>query len=362
MLFRSSLFLLLLISLSACNGQQETVPSKSTPPQGTPAVKEVKPEDFDPYFTPTVVTSSKLGPSNITRNIIQDRNGGTWLASWEGLIRYDGEDFTNFTNKDSLRKFRVFSTLEDREGNLWFGTIGAGIYRYDGKTFTNITKKDGLAYDKIGCFLQDRSGKIWIGTMDGISIYNGKHYRNITTNDGLPDNDINSIVEDRSGKIWIASRGALSTYDGLLFTLVRKDKDQLVPDFTDKNAGSFSNVRSVIEDRKGNIWFGGNDGFWRYGTDGKLTQIAKEFTGHVFEDREGNIWTNSAAPGNSEEWRLSRYAANSLDGAPATPTVILQRRDMFFGITEDSDGAIWLGSLNGVGRYDGEEFDWFRAK
>jgi ligand-binding sensor domain-containing protein len=35
---------------------------------------------------------------------------------------------------------------------------------------------------------------------------------------------------------------------------------------------------------------------------------------------------------------------------------------MFFGITEDADGGIWLGSLNGVGRYDGKDFDWFRAE
>jgi ligand-binding sensor domain-containing protein len=360
--FRSSLFLLLLISLAACNGQQETGSFKVPPQTSTPEATETKSQDFDPYFKASAATKSKYGPTSITRNIMQDRNGDIWLATWEGIIRYDGKTFTNFTNKNYLRKFHVFSTLEDMDGHLWFGTIGAGVYRYDGVNFINITQKNGLAYDQQGCFYQDRSGKIWIGTMEGISIYNGKSYRNITTNDGLPDNDINSIVEDRSGKIWIASRGALCTYDGLTFTLVRKDKDQLMPDVADKNVGNFYNVRTVIEDLKGNVWFGGNDGFWRHDTNGKFTQIAKEFTGYIYEDREGNIWTSSAVSGKPDEWQLSRYAAECLDGATAAPTVILQRKDMFFGITEDADGGIWLGSLNGVGRYDGKDFDWFRAE
>lgn len=355
-LSRISLLLLLLISLTACQGQ-ETPPTKKS----APVEKKATPKDFDPYFVPASATYSKLGPSSITRNIIQTRSGDIWLATWEGIIRYDGTSFTNFTKQNFLRKYHVFSALEDRDGKLWFGTIGAGVYRYDGTNFVNITQKDGLADDSIGCFFQVRSGKIWIGTMGGISIYDGTAYRNLTTDDGLLDNDINSILEDRSGKIWIASRGALCTYDGETFTQIQKDENQVIPSFADKEAKSFYNVRRVIEDRKGNIWFGGNDGLWRYGTDGRFVQFAKQFTGYILEDRAGNIWT-SAEAGENQEWRISRYVADDLEGDTASPAIILQRQDMFFGITEDSDGNIWVGSLRGVGCYNGESFDWFQEE
>lgn len=362
MTFRTSLFLLLILFLTACNGQQESSTTTTAPPtERVPPAETTKTKDFDPYFEDAKKTYSKSGPTSITRNILQDRRGDIWLATWEGIIRYDGETFTNFTNQNYLRKFHVFSALEDRDGGLWFGTIGAGIYRYDGKNFTNVTQKDGLAHDKQGCFYQDRSGNIWIGTMGGISIYDGKSYRSLTTTDGLPDNDINSILEDQSGNIWIASRGALSIYDGTTFTVLQQDESPTIPTSTNAYAGAYFNVRRLIEDSKGNIWFGGKDGLWRYGISG-YTQFSKDFHGYIFEDSEGNIWTTSDAAFGAGEWRISRYAADDLNGDEATPTTILQRRDMFFGISEDTDGNIWVGSLNGVGRYDGEAFDWFREE
>src|SRR5690349_11316285 len=71
-----------------------------------------------------VVTSN--GPSNITRNVIQDRKGNIWMATWEGIFRYDGKSFTNITSNVSSARF--FSLLEDRNGNFWFGSIGSGVY------------------------------------------------------------------------------------------------------------------------------------------------------------------------------------------------------------------------------------------
>lgn len=358
MLSRLGLLLSFLFSMAACGGQKESAPSTVAPPTSVKRQAEKKDvsDDVDPYFIKKFGTNSKDGPTSITRNIIQDRNGDIWLATWEGILRYDGESFTNYTNKNFLREYHVFSAMEDLDGGLWFGTIGAGVYRYDGKTFTNITKKNGLANDQQGCFLQTRNGDIWIGTTGGISIFNGSSYRNLTTANGLLDNDINSIVEDRSGRIWIASRGELCTYDGVKFTAFTKAEASLIPDLTDKSSEEFFNVRTIIEDRKGNIWLAGQDGLWRYGDDG-LKQFDEKFVGYVYEDRAGNIWTSS---GHGNSWRLSRYDAEDLMGAEATATVILEQQGMFFGILEDKDGDIWLGSLNGVGRYDGETFDWFQ--
>ena len=339
-----------LFILSACGGQAPPPPPAAKPAvtksKSLPGMKEVFTEDFDPNFVETTTVTSATGPAAITRNILQDRNGDIWLTTWEGIIKYDGEVFTNYTNKDGLRKFHVFSCLEDRDGGLWFGTIGAGVYRYDGETFTNITTKDGLANDRQGTFLQARNGDIWIGTMGGISIFNGKSFRNLTTKDSLLDNDINAIVEDRGGKMWIGSRGELCVYDGLLCTPFRMGGER------------FFNVRSIIEDRAGNIWIAGNNGLWRYGEDG-LKQFDDKFVGYVYQDRAGNIWTSSVS-GVISQWRLSRYAAADLDKDGAQPTVVLDKQDMFFGILEDEDGGIWLGTLNGVGRYDGEAWDWFR--
>lgn len=310
---------------------------------------ENKSQQKDPYFTESKAINSPYGPTNITRNIIQDRNGIFWLATWEGIIQYNGQNFINITNKEGLEPFRVFTILEDRTGNIWFGTVGGGIYLYDGISFTNITTKDGLVNDSIGCFMEDKAGNIWIGTQDGISKYDGKTFTNFEIEGGQTNNDVNSIVEDKTGKLWIGTRGEVSLYDGKAFTKFRN------------NGVPFVNVRSVLKDTKGNIWLGGSNGLWSYNGN-SFRNLTTNFVGYIYEDKKGNIWTSSAAnsDGNSHDWMLSRYDAQSPLNVEAVPTQVKAADDMFFGIMEDDAGKIWWGSLEGVHRYNGVSFEDFK--
>ena len=104
---------------------------------------------------------------------------------------------------------------------------------------------------------------------------------------------------------------------------------------------------------------GGNDGLWRY--DGSsFINFTKNFVGYIYEDQKGNIWTSSTATGNPNYWTLSRYAPKPLHYEMPTATEIKSEDNMFFGIHEDQEGGIWLGTLKGVGRYDGTAFNYFK--
>ena len=75
-------------------------------------------------------------PIGMVRNVKQARNGDILIASYLGVFRYDGTSFTNLTGKIISPRFSSFwDVLEDRKGNLWFGTRDSGFYRYDGKSF-----------------------------------------------------------------------------------------------------------------------------------------------------------------------------------------------------------------------------------
>jgi len=261
--------LLLFIFSPSCKGQNKTELPKDSISQ-----PKSKLPDNDPYFKETKTITTSYGPSSITRNIMQDRKGNIWLATFEGIVRHDGKSFTNFTNKEGLRRFRAFAVLEDRNGNIWFGTIGAGVYRYDGKSFTNFTTEEGLANNRVGYIYEDKTGNIWFGTQGGASCYDGKSFRNFTTKEGLTNNDVNSIIEDKTGTFWFGTRGDACFYDGKTFTK-----------FTNKEGIPFKNVRSIIEDKKGNIWLGGNDGLWCY--DGSsFTNFTRNFVGYIYEDKK----------------------------------------------------------------------------
>ncbi|MEQ8808141.1 MAG: two-component regulator propeller domain-containing protein [Imperialibacter sp.] len=341
-------YLLLLAAVFCASCKQQT---KADQPTETPQVAEVK------------TVAAYTGPTNITRTIIQDRKGDMWMATWEGVFRYDGTSFTNMTT--GVSEARFFSALEDKKGHLWFGTIGSGVYRYDGVNFTKFTTKDGLPNNEVTWIYEDTAGHIWFGVNGGASRYNGTSFRNFliegdmmvedTTGKTIPDftrppMEVNAIIEDRSGKLWFATRGRTFVYDGKTFlALLHEDKP-------------FTNVRTIIEDSKGQLWFGGNDGIWRY-SNNKLTQISKDFCGYIYEDSRGNIWTSSDT-GNG--WALSRYDAMALVGLNPSPTVISPWKDgkggMTFGMVESNDGSIWFGTTEGVYRYDGANFTDFKGK
>jgi ligand-binding sensor domain-containing protein len=301
------------------------------------------------------------GSDAIVRNIAQDRKGDIWIASFEGVFRYDGKSFTNVTSGVSTGRF--FSVLEDRKGNMWFGSIGSGVYYYDGKSFKNFTTKDGLLNNEISWIYEDRSGNIWFGANGGASVYDGRSFRNFFINgDTMVENrtgktfpdftrppmEVTSIVEDTAGKVLLGTRGHTFIYDGIMFTI-----------FTHEGK-SFTNVRTLVKDKKGNIWLGGNDGLWRY--DGNtFTNFTGNFIGYIYEDKKGNIWTSSGSTTDRNNWALSRYNEKLLQSKDATaPEIIKEGEGMLFGILEASDKGIWFGTGNGVYRYDGKSFNNFK--
>ena len=314
-------------------------------------------------------TTTLHGPGTSVRTIRQDRKGNIWLASNEGIIRYNGKSFTNITGKVSSDRF--FSVLEDKKGNFWFGTYGSGIYYYDarlnegtgqGKSLQNFTTRDGLINNGIFSIYEDKSGNIWFGANGGASRYDGKSFRNFmmsgdtviedSTGKGFQgfrsgSNGVNPIIEDKSGKIWFGTSGNTFIYDGRTFTVFRDNKGK-----------GFNNVWSIIEDKKGNIWLGGNDGLWRY--DGStFTNFTRNAVRYVYEDKKGNIWTNGI--NDKGIFAFSRYDKKSLSSKNPTATEITQSLNLF-GILEVNDGSIWFGAFDGVHRYDGKTITDFRSK
>jgi ligand-binding sensor domain-containing protein len=306
-------------------------------------------------------------PDKMVRTIKQDKQGNIWLASAQGMIRYDGKGFVNMSN---IPPARFFSVLEDRKGNLWFASVGSGVYYYDGKSVKNFTVKEGLADNSVTNIYEDKSGNMWFGTGAGASRFDGSSFQNYkmsaasaNSSDSvhqsvylqqLPKeswmhNDVNGIIEDKTGKLWFATRGFTFIYDGETYTPVSNPDGKL-----------FQNVRSIIKDQQGNIWLGGSDGLWCYNGNA-FTNFSKRFVGSVYEDRKGNIWTSSEI-GRNQNWVLSRYNGSSLSRTSPEVTEIAINDRMLFGILEASDESIWVGGFKGVYRYDGKTITDFKRK
>jgi len=140
-------------------------------------------------------------------------------------------------------------------------------------------------------------------------------------------------------------------YDGKTFTLIK-----------DEDGKAFRNGWSIIEDKKGSIWFGDNDGLWRY--DGRtFTKVSQRGAYGIIEDRKGNIWTTGEINPYGRVWALSRYDQKSLYNKIPTVTEIKTGGFMdFLAIMEANDGSIWFGAADGVYRYDGKTITDFKSK
>jgi len=320
-------------------------------------------------------------PMSMVRNVRQAKNGDILIASYLGVFRYDarlparagsdgndevgqGTSFTNISCEISWPTF--WDVLEDRKGNLWFASQDSGVYCYNGKSFQHFTTKDGLASNTALHIYKDRAGNIWFGE----SCYDGKSFRNFTTKDGFPSNSIRLLLEDKTGKLWFGAQGEnMFVYDARLPARAGSDGNDEVGQgktFTvlkNKDGKAFNNVWSIIEDKKGIIWFGDVDGLWRY--DGRtFTKVSQKGAYAIIEDKKGNIWTTGAdePPRIGQVWSLSRYDAKSLYSKKPTVTEIKSQSGMLLGILEDTKGNIWFGSGDGVYRYDGKTITDFKSK
>jgi len=153
-----------------------------------------------------------------------------------------------FTVEQGLSTSSIFSLLQDKKGNLWIGTIGAGVNVYNGVTFKNITKENGLVGINVYSMLQDKSGCIWVSTEKGISKINNNNNNNITNytfDNGLPDNIVWKVFQDHSGKIWAGTNKGLAFFN----------KNKFEPFNCDVNLDKQA-VWTIFEDSKNNLWVG----------------------------------------------------------------------------------------------------------
>jgi ligand-binding sensor domain-containing protein len=161
------------------------------------------------------------GLSNNSINcILQTRDGYLWIATKDGLNRFDGKTFTVFkydpSNKESLPENYVMSLYESKNGNLWVGTWGGGLCKYDpiSESFIKIHLK--LQNDNyIQNIAEDSNGNLWFGTLyGGIFKFNPQQNTLINYNNSsqskikIPNNNVTCILINQDNTIWYSTWGS----------------------------------------------------------------------------------------------------------------------------------------------------------
>lgn len=362
--FKNPVISLLLVSIlfTFCNGQIKTAELNET------GVKQLS-------FTSKNTKLTKTQGTNKYQNvhcIIQDKYGNIWLGTTgEGVYRYDGKEFTQFTEKDGLSNNKVWSVLADTLGNIWFGTDN-GVSKYDGKTISKIPfiidNSIGLGMtisqsgkNTVWSIFQDKKGTIWFGSDYGIYCYNGKTFSyfldnaDVVNKRGLTLKSVQCMFEDRNGNVWLGSGPmafeGIGFYDGKSLTNFKPQDEGWIRSITeDKNRTLLFATRHI-----GMITYNGGN----FNSFTAPQNIRKDLINTILTDSKGNIWYGSDYTNDSDVttggfWKFdgkSFVEFTKKDGLGNTS---------IYSLTEDNAGNVWIGTRNcGLYRYNGQTFETF---
>jgi hypothetical protein len=160
-------------------------------------------------------------PTDAVYDVKVDRDGAVWAATFDGLARLSGTQWTVFNTGNSPMPTNYVSQLAlAPDGALWIGMHGA-LMRYDGSNWTLYDSSNSpLGPDVIHALVFDREGVLWIGAWTGpLYRFDGTNWRVFTPeNSALPGLGIQALAVDQYNNKWIASsEGTLAVYreDGL---------------------------------------------------------------------------------------------------------------------------------------------------
>lgn len=238
-------------------------------------------------------------PTNDIRDIMQDREGNFWIATYgHGILRFTGEAFTSYTEQDGLIGNAVMSITEDQQGHFWYSTFDKGICRSDGDSIVQYDLKEMTQVNRIWNSICDHENRLWFASSDGLFEFHDNRFMQYSTRDSLPSDMVLSLFLSSDSVLWIGTSKGLCTWKNGRFTPIHQ-----------ANAPA-KRVRCIREDRAGHLWFATSEGVYRF---------------------DGNEFNN--------------YSVK--DGLPDNSTNCVEI---------DSFNRIWVGTQNGLAALNGHQF------
>ncbi|MDJ0908652.1 MAG: two-component regulator propeller domain-containing protein [Woeseiaceae bacterium] len=306
---------------------------------------------------------------SIAFDIVQDSAGFLWVATEDGLNRYDGYSFLHYFNDPddptSIASNYTTALHLDRSGELWVGTWGSGVSRYIRETnsFDHFPHDPGdpttLSGSQIWAILEDHQGKLWICSDDGgLSVIDPgsgsvTNYRHDPTDPtSLASDQTKGIVEDSNGSLWIATGRGLDQYDRSTGSFVHHSFG-----YADAELRNDGALDSIALDGDGFLWLGSANGTLRRydpttganvefspGRAGLRTNTGESIS-KLYTDPLGNVWVGSDGSG------LSRYVAQTDSFVPYGYDPRIRSSlgsNRIRSIYRDRGGVLWVGAY-GVG-------------
>jgi signal transduction histidine kinase/ligand-binding sensor domain-containing protein/HPt (histidine-containing phosphotransfer) domain-containing protein len=345
-------------------------------------------------------------------DVIQTKVGFIWIATEDGLNRYDGYQFKVFRhdpdNTDTISANYLTALLEDLDGNIWVGTSAGGLNYLDIKTekfthYFNVKSDENTISDNsVSSLFQDSKGTVWATTKNGLNKFDErtKTFRRFFHKPKKHNNNyFRSIIEDENGLFWLTSnRGGLTQFspstesfthfsdksspvnntDSVNALLLAKNGfiwlgsssgisifDTTLKQFVDflflpeKKNSVNSNIHDIYQDSNDDVWIATFLGLYKYNLSSQLfthfevnksdsKSLSVNEINDIYEDTNKNLLIGTTGGG------LNILALNKFDFAHiqhSSTNANSLNNNMNFAITEDKNNYFWYGTFGGLTKY-----------
>jgi signal transduction histidine kinase/ligand-binding sensor domain-containing protein/CheY-like chemotaxis protein/HPt (histidine-containing phosphotransfer) domain-containing protein len=314
------------------------------------------------------LTPSEGMPQGTVMATLQDSQGFVWLATEDGLVRYDGHELVRYAytrnGVNGLPGNFIYQIVEDEHQDLWVAVKDAGIARWNraSDTFT-VFRHDPANTNSIGsdvtrAVLIDKSGLIWIGTsgagIDVLDPHSGgivRHLRHDPENPASLSNDqIFTLALDRNGDLWVGTAAGLDRWRPH-----ERAFDHHFADAANPKALSGAQVSQVFTDEAQSTWVGTLDGglskldqagdvvkTYRHDA-ANASSLSSDEVRAILQDRAGRIWIGTRDgldlfdPGRDG---FTHYRHEEGDSGSLGDSYIMS-------LYQDSAGLLWIGTRQG---------------
>jgi len=319
-------------------------------------------------------TEDGLPEQNIV-DMVQTGEGYLWIATNEGLFRFDGVRFQELDlgMKPGQSPARIRHILMDRHGRLWivrdFGSVlcvengtlvrsfNLGELSFSQQAYSIaedadgniwVTDSNGVAFEIHGgkprvfgkhpdqnpgetCLLaSDASGQIWFSQGGSVGLLRNGHFETLFKN----GDKTASIAKARDGGVWLCA--------GLNLFKCRKGAElEIVSTLKLEPGDAVADTSELYEDRTGGLWIGtGTGGLYRYDSKGiENLKTALPAITAIAQDFEGDIWVSTRGGGLN---RFRPRADEWVGKGSGLPFVAVH------SACEDTNGTLWVAGQNGA--------------
>lgn len=239
-----------------------------------------------------------------------------------------------------------------RYNEVWSGTAnGLTVWSRIDSSHVTYSQEDGLPHNAIRSLYVDSENAVWAGTPKGVCEWNGTGW--IKHDTGIETGDVWSIAEDDSGILWVMTSNGILTYNGTTWSILTCPRN-----------GLNARIRCMAVDHNGVKWFGTsgmgvfcfNDTTWTQFTvgDGLITDVVYS----IAVDNDNVKWF-----GCYDTVGRTPYQSGGLCRFDDTTWETFQARDYFscdtvMSLATDENNILWIGTYNGLYRWDGSSMTW----